>query len=790
MNEKTYKALEYEKIVEMLRCEAASNITQEEIKKMKPCTQHREIEELQEQTKQAFEAILAKGNVPLGDFHDLKEILEFANKGRTLSMKELLQVHHDLCVAEEVKGYFDEEIKGHYIKEIANLLCVFPMLEQDIDRCIVSESEMSDNASHELRHIRRDILRKNEQIREKLSAIISKSENKSLLQDSLVTMRNGRYVVPVKQEHKSKIGGIVHDQSQTGATLFIEPQVIVNLNNELRELQLAEIKEIERILSELSAAVAAKHKMILNNQNLLMELDLIFARARLGLVMGAFAPKTSTNAVDLRQARHPLLERDKVVPLDIVMDTKTRVLIITGPNTGGKTVTLKTLGLLALMFQSGLMIPASEGSSLPIFEKIFADIGDEQSIEQSLSTFSSHMKNIVSIMEESDDKSLILLDELGAGTDPQEGASLAISILEEILNKKAVCIATTHYTELKKFALDKEGVNNASMEFDIDTLSPTYRLLIGLPGKSNAFEISKKLGLKEEIITRAKSLVNSRDMQFENILEQIESERKKAEQEREEAVAIGVLLKSKKADFDKEKAKFDAKKDKLLEKAKEEAVAIIKEAESIRKEVQLKLKDIDLMDSMAERNARMLESKRELEKARSKYSEKIAVPQDYKPVTVDMLKIGDLVKVISLGQNGTILSLPDSKGEMSVQVGNLKANVHIKNIIHLSHVNKMPSMPKTKTKYASIYKNKAQAVSLSINVRGKLLDEALAEVDKYLDDAFIAKLDKVSIIHGRGEGILRKGIQEMLTSHRHVKQYRNGAFNEGGNGVTIVELKR
>ena len=790
MNEKTYKALEYGKIVEMLQNEACSDITREKIKKLKPEVDRRDVEELQDETCEATQAILAKGNIPLGNFYDLSDMVSLACKGGVLSMGELLQVHYNLCIAREVSDYFDEEIKNvAKIKALADLICIFPALEKDIDRCIVSETEMADNASHELKSLRRSIQRQNETIRTKLAQIVSKSENKSVLQDSLVTMRHGRYVIPVKQEHKSKVTGIVHDQSQTGATLFIEPQIIVNLNNELSELKLAEEKEVHRILDMLTRAVAAQSRIILNNQELLGKLDFIFARARLGIAMGAFSPKISDGYIEVRKARHPLLDAKKVVPIDITIDKRTKALIITGPNTGGKTVTLKTLGLFCLMFQSGLQIPAEEGSSLPVFKRIFADIGDEQSIEQSLSTFSSHMTNIVAIMKKADENSLVLFDELGAGTDPQEGASLAIAILEEIMQKGAMCLATTHYTELKKFAIETAGVQNASMEFDIETLSPTYHLILGLPGKSNAFEISRKLGLEEAIIGRARTLLTSGELEFENVLQSIEEDRKAAQEQREEALLIGLAMKKKQEELDAAKAKFEARKEKLIENAKQEALKIIHEAEECRADVQAKLKDLDLMDSMAERNARLLESKRQLENAKGRYREKIAVPENYKPVTADMLKVGDLVKVLSLGQNGTILSLPDGKGEISVQVGNLKVNAALKNIMLLSQGTKKQPEKLPKTKYASLYKDKARNVSLSINVRGKMLEEALAEVDKYIDDAFMAKLEKVTIIHGRGEGILRRGIQEMLSKNKHIKEFRDGHFNEGGNGVTVVSLK-
>lgn len=790
MNEKTYKALEYGKIVEMLQNEACSDITRKKIKKLKPEVDRRDVEELQDETCEATQAILAKGNIPLGNFYDLSDMVSLACKGGVLSMGELLQVHYNLCIAREVSDYFDEEIKNvAKIKALADLICIFPALEKDIDRCIISETEMADNASHELKSLRRSIQRQNETIRTKLAQIVSKSENKSVLQDSLVTMRHGRYVIPVKQEHKSKVTGIVHDQSQTGATLFIEPQIIVNLNNELSELKLAEEKEVHRILDMLTRAVAAQSRIILNNQELLEKLDFIFARARLGIAMGAFSPKISDGYIEVRKARHPLLDAKKVVPIDITIDKRTKALIITGPNTGGKTVTLKTLGLFCLMFQSGLQIPAEEGSSLPVFKRIFADIGDEQSIEQSLSTFSSHMTNIVAIMKKADENSLVLFDELGAGTDPQEGASLAIAILEEIMQKGAMCLATTHYTELKKFAIETAGVQNASMEFDIETLSPTYHLILGLPGKSNAFEISRKLGLEEAIIGRARTLLTSGELEFENVLQSIEEDRKAAQEQREEALLIGLAMKKKQEELDAAKAKFEARKEKLIENAKQEALKIIHEAEECRADVQAKLKDLDLMDSMAERNARLLESKRQLENAKGRYREKIAVPENYKPVTADMLKVGDLVKVLSLGQNGTILSLPDGKGEISVQVGNLKVNAALKNIMLLSQGTKKQPEKLPKTKYASLYKDKARNVSLSINVRGKMLEEALAEVDKYIDDAFMAKLEKVTIIHGRGEGILRRGIQEMLSKNKHIKEFRDGHFNEGGNGVTVVSLK-
>ncbi len=792
MNQKTFRILEYNKIIEMLKNQAASNMARERLDKLRPVADLRTVEELLEETDEAVKVILAKGNLPLGSFYDISASLNLAKKGGTLTMKQLLEILYNLRIAGDCYAFLREDLPEiPLIREMSDLLSVQKRLESNIDRCILSEDEMSDNASSELRSIRRSIAKQNEAVRAKLNHMVSSSDNKTMLQDAIVTMRQGRYVIPVKQEHRSKFPGIVHDQSSTGATIFIEPQAIVNLNNELRELELEEKKEIQRILAELSANVSEHYKDLMNNQELLLKLDVIFSRGKLSVMLNGTRPEINDRGIlDIRRGRHPLLNKETVVPIDVSIGERYRTLVITGPNTGGKTVTLKTVGLLAMMVQSGVYIPAGHGTVMPIFERIYADIGDEQSIEQNLSTFSSHMKNIVEIVDSAKDKTLALVDELGAGTDPTEGAALAISILEELYNKGAFTVATTHYTEIKKYALEKEGVQNGSMEFDVETLSPTYRLIIGMPGKSNAFEISRKLGLSVQIIEEARKLLESGDIEFENVITSIETEKKAAEEDRHNAEKLMAEMERKNLELENKIKKFEEKKEQILLKAREEARDILKEAKAVAEEAQRTLRDIDKMDSMAERHAKLQENKRRIKETDLKYRETVKVPENYKPITVDQLQIGDRVKVLTWGQNGEILSLPDGKGEISVQVGALKVNVKAKDLMFIDDgTNKNKKTAFSKTKYGSLYKNKAQNVTLSINVRGKNLVDAVMEVDKYMDDAYMAGLKEVTVIHGRGEGILRSGLQDMFRSHKHVEKFRKGAFNEGGDGVTVVTLK-
>ena len=790
MKEKTLNVLEYGKIIGMLEEQAGSEMTKKVISELKPVYDVREIREKQEETTEAVRLIRTKGPLPVGGFYDISGSVSFARKGGTLTMAQLLRILYNMKTADRIVTF----MKGEDVPElplidsIVEILVVHKDLMNEIDRCILSEDEMADNASSELRTIRRAIVRQKDAVKAKMNHILNSSENRSALQDAIVTIRNGRYVIPVKQEHKSQVPGIVHDQSSSGATLFIEPQVIVNLNNELRQLEIDEQTEINRILTELSEAVSEYYHDLINNQKLLLDLDLFMAKGRLSIEMDGEEPQINDEGIlNLRKASHPLIDKKKVVPIDIAIGEEYRTLVVTGPNTGGKTVTLKTAGLLSLMAQTGLHIPVAPGSKVPLYREVFADIGDEQSIEQSLSTFSSHMSNIVEIMKEADSECLVLLDELGAGTDPTEGAALAIAILEDLAAKGACSIATTHYTELKKFAIQTEGVENASMEFDVETLSPTYKLTIGLPGKSNAFEISRKLGLPEDITERAVSLLEGGDIAFEEVIASIEEDKKKAEEERVEAIRLTDEIRRQKEELEKEAAKLEKQRRRELEEAKEEARSIVREAKEVSEEVKEELKELAKLESLGERNKRFDAGRRRLREIEKKNRNTIKRETNDKPVDPDQLKIGDRVKILTLGQNGEVISLPDDKGDLQVQVGIMKIGVNVTDLMLIGD-----SVPRTKGKssrYGSLYKKKAQVVSTSIDVRGKNLDDAVMDVEKYIDDAFISGLHEVTIIHGRGEGILSKGIRAELRKHKNVKEYRRGGYNEGGDGVTVVKLK-
>ncbi len=790
MNDKSIKILEYNKIIEMLRTRAASDMTRQVISELRPLTDIYEIRHLLQQTTEAVKVIIAKGNPPMSAFYDIAPALMRARKGGALTMQQLLQVAYNMRTARTMSAFLEKDTgEIPALDAIREVVSVNRDLENEISRCILSEDEMADNASPELRSIRRSIVRQNEAVRAKINHMLSSAENKTLLQDSIVTMRDGRYVIPVKQEHRSRFPGIVHDQSSTGATLFIEPQVIVNMNNELKQLFLDEKKEIDRILSELSGRVAENYHGLYNNQKLLLELDYIFAKGKLSLSYKGEEPHIGTDGLlELKEARHPLLDQKKAVPINVSLGRDYSTLIITGPNTGGKTVTLKTAGLLSMMAASGLHIPASSESVIPVFEDIFADIGDEQSIEQSLSTFSSHMNNIVDIIGRAGHGCLVLLDELGAGTDPTEGAALAIAVLERLRANGASIFATTHYTELKKYAISTKGVQNASMEFDVETLSPTYRLTIGIPGKSNAFEISRKLGLEEDIIDKAKELLEGRDIEFEDVISALEDDRKKAEEERDHAIALNIAMKKQKQEIEQQARELKQKKSEILAKAREEARDIVREAKETTREVQKQLRELNRIDSIAERNKSFDDSRQKLRGLEGKYREKTVKQVNNKPVKASELKTGNRVKVLSLDQNGEIMSLPDEKGNMTVQMGILKATVNIKDIMLIDDVKKPKPAPKQRN-YSSLYQSKAMNMSPTVNVRGQSLDDAVMNVDKYLDDAFMAGLREVTVIHGRGEGILRTGLQQMMKRHKHVKTFRKGAYNEGGDGVTIVQLK-
>ena len=789
MNSKALNILEYNKITEMLSAQAASSKAGKNLKRLRPMTDISSIREALAETGEAVDVIVRKGNIPLGQPYDIEESLTFARKGGSLTMRQLLQILYNLKVASNIITFLKSDLPPLPVTDgIREVIATFPRLAENIDRCILSEDEMADSASPELKNIRRSIARQNDAIRNRLNNILNSADNRTYLQDSIVTIRDGRYVIPVKAEHRSRFAGIIHDQSATGATLFIEPQVIVNMNNELRELELAEQVEIDRILAELSSAVAEHFSEIMNNQKLLIQLDMMFAKGKLAVKMQAEMPEISDGRLMvLKEARHPLIDAGKAVPIDVSIGGSYSTLVVTGPNTGGKTVTLKTAGLLVMMAQSGLHIPAAGTSIIPVFKNVFADIGDEQSIEQSLSTFSSHMSNIVDILKEVDHQSLVLLDELGAGTDPTEGAALAISVLEKLKAYGACTIATTHYNELKKYALSTEGVENGSMEFDVKTLSPTYRLLTGIPGKSNAFEISRKLGLSEEIIDRASQFLERGDIRFEEVLDAIERDKKQAEEERMEAARLLNDMRKQQSDMEKRRQQLDIDEQKIISRAKEEARDILKEARDTAGEVSRELRKLNKIDSLGERNKRFDKNRRKLKEAEDRVSENLIRRVNQSPVDAADLKIGDRVRVLTLDQIGEVLSMPDSKGDLTVKVGIMKANINIRDLM-VTQQEKDDS--KTgKSKYGNLYKAKAQTISSSVNVQGENLEDALMDVDKYLDDAYIAGLKEVTIIHGRGEGVLKEGLRKTFRNHKHVKEFRKGRYNEGGDGVTIVTLK-
>ena len=790
MKEKTLHVLEYDKIIEMLKDRASSEMTKKVISELQPVCDARLIKEKQEETTEAVKLISAKGPLPVGGFYDIEGLAGFARKGGVLTMGQLLHILYNMKAAERTVAFLkgDDVPELPLIESIVEIIAVHKAFAEEIDRCIISEDEMSDNASTQLRTIRRAIVRQNDAVKARMNSILN--SERTILQDAIVTIRNGRYVIPVKQEHRARVPGIVHDQSGSGATVFIEPQAIVNMNNELRQLELDEKAEVNRILGELSAGVSELYHDLANNQKLLLELDLINAKGRLSFDMDGTEPLIDDGEeLQLISASHPLIDKKTVVPVNIGIGGSYRTLVVTGPNTGGKTVTLKTAGLLSLMAMTGLHIPASPGSKVPVYENVFADIGDEQSIEQSLSTFSSHMANIVEIMKEADEKSLVLLDELGAGTDPTEGAALAISILENLAARGASTIATTHYTELKKYAIATDGVENASMEFDVETLSPTYKLTIGLPGKSNAFEISRKLGLPDEITDRAAGLLEGGDIVFEDIITAIEEDKKQAEAERDEAMRISREMKLKQDELEAKAKKLEEKRDKELQRAREEAREIIHEAMETADDFREELKEIARLESMGERTKRFDEGRRKLRKIEKKNRNTIKRETNDKPVDPEMLKLGERVKILTLGQNGEVCELPDDKGDLQVQVGAMKIGVNVKDIMLIDQKAPKTISKKRASGYGSMYRQKAQTISTSIDVRGKNLDDALMDVEKYIDDAFISGLGEVTIIHGRGEGILSKGIRAALRKNKNIKDYRRGAFDEGGEGVTVVKFK-
>ncbi|MCQ2560667.1 MAG: endonuclease MutS2 [Clostridia bacterium] len=794
MNDKALQVLEYNKIIEMLAQQCCSQITREKVRALRPSRKIRWINDELQGTDEAVQVILRKGTPPLGSFYDVSGLAHLAAKGGSLTPKQLLEISYNLTSARKTEHFLvtDELRPLSTIQGLASAISVLSRLEEEINRCIISEDEIADSASPELHRIRRSILRQNEAIRQKIQKMVGSAENQAFLQDAIVTMRQGRYVIPVKAEHKSRVSGIVHDQSSSGATLFIEPQAIVTMNNELRELELAEKQEILKILKELSESVGLSELAIKANQDILYKLDYLFAKGRLALSMNASRPAMNEDGyVKIRKGRHPLINPKKVVPIDVEIGGDYNTLVITGPNTGGKTVTLKTVGLLCLMAQAGMFVPAGDGTTLPVYDNIFADIGDEQSIEQSLSTFSSHMINIVDIVKHAGKGTLVLVDELGAGTDPTEGAALAMAILDTLYNKGVKSIATTHYTELKKYAISTPGVQNASMQFDVETLSPTYRLITGVPGKSNAFEISRKLGLPEGIIDEAKGLLETGDIAFEDVLTSIETDKQAAEGERIQAENLRREMAKQKERMEKLEEQLRARKEELLEEAKEEARGILDEARETVAQIQKEIEEARLdAEASAEHrlNRSIEEGKKRLKESKKKHAAKVRNTENPEPPDADEVQIGARVNVLSVSQKATVLTLPDAKGDFMVQVGSLKLSVNLKGVTLVQE--NVTEKQRKKTMYSRINLAKSMTVPLSINVVGQNLDDATLNVDKYLDDAFMAGLETVTIIHGRGAGILRDGLAQLFRHHKHVKEFHKGEYKEGGDGVTIVTIRR
>lgn len=794
MNQKALETLEYRKIIAQLKREMGSAASAKLADELTPLTSEKIIKEELRSTTEAVDLIVRKGPLPTGGLYDIREALLLAKKGGSLTMRQLLEVQNVLGISSEVVAFMHDDALPElkYIGDMVDLIVEFTALEKEISRCILTEDEMADNASPKLKDIRRSIHQQNQAIKNKLSRIITSSSNKTYLQDAIVTMRDGRYVIPVKQEYRSFFPGMVHDQSKGGATLFIEPQGVVELNNKLRELEVEEQLEIARILAELSSRVAEHYREIRSNLELLTKLDFIMAKGKLSCKMHASEPKIDADGeLRLISARHPLIEYKKAVPVDIRIGGDYRTLIITGPNTGGKTVSLKTAGLLVMMAQSGLHIPASHASTLPIFGEVFADIGDEQSIEQSLSTFSSHMKNIVSIIDKASYDSLVLVDELGAGTDPTEGAALAIAILERFYDSGALTMATTHYNELKKYALATSGVENAAMEFDVETLTPTYRLLIGVPGKSNAFEISKKLGLSESVIERATEHIKHGDMEFENVISSIEDDKRKAAADRLDAESMRAEIEERLKKLEEKEKAISEKRADIIAEAKREARELLRETKSAVKDVQKDLRRLQKSGAHTNLNTGALEkSRRKINEAEDLVSEKVVKQVNSEPVSADTLKIGDRVKLLTIGQNGTILSLPDEKGNLMINIGALKVKARLQDLMLINEGKDRKPQAKSSSKYGSLLRSKSSSVSASINVMGKNLEDALADVEKYLDDVYMAGLDMVSIIHGRGGGILKDGIRQMLKRKKYVDSYGAASYNDGGEGVTLVRMKK
>ncbi len=793
MNQKVLTVLEYNKIVEKLAALASSPLGKEKALKLQPSSDIERINREQEETAHALNRLFKKDRVSFAHNKPLHRSIKTLEIGGSISAPELILIADFLDNVRQVKAYGKEEKEEDrdVLTERFEALMPNIALADEIHRCILSEDEIADDASSNLKSIRRNIAATNDRIRSQLNSMLNGSY-RTYLQDAVITNRSGRYCIPVKAEYKSQVPGMVHDQSSTGSTLFIEPQAVVNLNNKIRELLLEEEKEIEIILAELSAKASEKTEEISANQKLMTSLDFIFAKGRLAMLHNGTKPEfNEDHIINIRRGRHPLLDKDKVVPIDVRLGDDFDLLVITGPNTGGKTVSLKTVGLLTLMGQAGLHIPAGDRSQLSVFTKVYADIGDEQSIEQSLSTFSSHMKNIVAILKNADRNSLCLFDELGAGTDPTEGAALAIAILDHLHSKGIRAMATTHYSELKVYALSKTGVENASCEFDVETLSPTYRLLIGIPGKSNAFAISKRLGLREDIIEEAKKHITEDKESFEDVISDLESSRRTIEKEKREIAEYKEKIRLQNEAIEKKQSKIENAREEILRKAREEAADILKEAKEVADET------IGLFRQAGE-NASIRELEQARDRVRNKQKDntgKLAIKTGEKPakqLTAKDIRLGEDVKILSMGLKGIISSMPDSKGNITVKCGIMNTKAHISDLVLISDnsVNTGKNrVNKSKPELGKIKMSKSYSISSEINLLGKTVDEAIYELDKYLDDAYLAHVPTVRIVHGKGTGALRAAVQRKLKNTKYVESFRQGEFGEGDAGVTIAKFK-
>lgn len=789
MNKKVLKTLEYDKIIDMLVEEADSALGKDSARRLRPSSDHGEIVAMQAETSHALTRLFHHGALSFHGLTDIRPSLVPLAKGGTLGAGELLRIGALLEAAKRAVEFDKKDEETDFLSGRFDGLQTFPEIRREISRCILSEDEISDDASSELKRIRRAMKTTNDKIREQLSVTVNSSGD--MLRDNIVTMRNGRYCLPVKQEYKSAFQGMIHDQSSTGSTFFIEPMAIVKLNNDLAELAMKEQEEIERILASISSICAPETEGLERDVILLSELDFIFAKAKLSKKMQGSEPIFDDNYIEIKKGRHPLIPRDRVVPIDVTLGKDYRLLIITGPNTGGKTVSLKTVGLFTLMGQAGLHIPAFDGSHLRVFHEVYADIGDEQSIEQSLSTFSSHMTNTVSILKRADKNTLALFDELGAGTDPVEGAALAISILDNLLQRNVTAMATTHYSELKIYALSTDHVENASCEFDVESLQPTYRLLIGVPGKSNAFAISSKLGISDEIIEKAKSLVDEDSKSFEDVVTGLESTRKELEQERAKAAAYREEIERQKKKLAEKNERIDKAKEKILRRANEEANEILQKAKDMADDSIRKYNK--WMDGGKGNVSDMERQRSAIREQLKKTGEKLATTQKgNRPKTAPgKLSIGDLVMVHSMGVKGTVMSLPNTKGKCFVQMGIMRSEVNADDLELLEEetLQNRKEQLRERSGAGKIKMMKSLHVSSSINLIGKTVDEAIALLDKYLDDAYLAKLHQITIIHGVGTGALRNAVQAHLKKSKYIKTYRMGEYGEGGYGVTVAEFK-